>query len=83
MARDRAGSLVLGRGHPGRGAWLCDAGGGVPELGCLEQAARRLAFSRAFRARVGDQAVETLRRTVRERERIEMGVAAGRAARRD
>jgi len=83
VARDASGSLVLGRDHPGRGAWLCAAGDGMPDMRCLDQATRRQAFHRAFRATVGEQAIEALRRTVRERESIEIGVAAGRAAGRD
>jgi predicted RNA-binding protein YlxR (DUF448 family) len=50
---------------------------GVPRLACLEQAANRQAFGRAFRVPVDAEAVEVLRRTVQERARIEIGSAAG------
>ena len=50
------GEFVIGPG-PGRGAWLCRDS---PE--CLDQAVRRQAFRRAFRADVVPGAVEGLRK---------------------
>ncbi len=43
-----SGSLVLGAGAPGRGAWLCAADYDV----CGEQAVRRHAFERALRTKL-------------------------------
>jgi uncharacterized protein len=47
IARRPDGSLAVGRGEPGRGAWLC-AGSEV----CFDAAVRRRAFSRALRSEV-------------------------------
>ena len=52
---DPAGRLEVGRSRPGRGAWLC---AGSPA--CLEQAAGRRAFDRAFRRPVAPEAVQAL-----------------------
>ena len=56
MVRTSGGSLALGRTLPGRGAWLCRA-----SPGCVEQAIKRQAFSRALRAEVGGEEAERLR----------------------
>jgi predicted RNA-binding protein YlxR (DUF448 family) len=45
IARRSDGSLAVGRGEPGRGAWLC---AGSPA--CFDAAVRRRAFGRALRA---------------------------------
>ncbi len=54
------GALVVGRGWPGRGAWLCQ---GSPA--CFEQAAKRRAFERALRHPVDAHGVEQLRMALR------------------
>jgi predicted RNA-binding protein YlxR (DUF448 family) len=78
VTRDARGMLCLAPNLPGRGAWLCVSEvPGVPRLACLEQAARRQAFGRAFRVPVNAEAIEVLRGTVQERARIETGAAAG------
>ena len=41
------GSLAVGRGEPGRGAWLC-----AGSEACFDAAVRRRAFGRALRAEV-------------------------------
>jgi predicted RNA-binding protein YlxR (DUF448 family) len=41
------GRLGSGRGHPGRGAWLC------PELSCVDKALRSRSIERGLRQRVG------------------------------
>lgn len=50
------GQLVVGRGVPGRGAWLCRG-----RARCFELAAGRRAFGRALRRTVPEAAVEALR----------------------
>jgi predicted RNA-binding protein YlxR (DUF448 family) len=78
VTREAGGTLCLVPNRPGRGAWLCVGEvPGVPRLACLEQAANRQAFGRAFRAPVHAEDVEVLRGTVQERARIETGAAAG------
>jgi predicted RNA-binding protein YlxR (DUF448 family) len=47
LARQPDGSLAVGRGQPGRGAWLC-----AGSVACFEAAVRRKALSRALRAEV-------------------------------
>jgi predicted RNA-binding protein YlxR (DUF448 family) len=75
VVRHGAG-LEIGRSIAGRGAWLCQGEvPGLPAVPCLEQAARRQAFSRAFRAPVEPTAVAALRGMVVERARIERGGA--------
>jgi len=54
------GSLVVGRSHPGRGAWLCR-----DSPACLELAVKRKAFDRALRTQTGDFQVERLRAALR------------------
>ncbi len=49
------GRIVISRTAPGRGAWLCD-----PPQDCLATAARRHAFTRAFRRPVTDQMIDQL-----------------------
>jgi len=48
--------VQVGRGLPGRGAWLC-AGSSA----CVEEAVRRRSLARALRTQVGEEAVERLR----------------------
>jgi predicted RNA-binding protein YlxR (DUF448 family) len=52
---DVGGSLALGVGQAGRGAWLCR-----DSPRCFELATRRRAFSRALRRPVTPDAIETL-----------------------
>jgi predicted RNA-binding protein YlxR (DUF448 family) len=49
------GSLAVGSGLPGRGAWLCR-----DDPGCVELADRRRAFSRALRHPISKDAVAAL-----------------------
>ncbi|MDA8047599.1 MAG: YlxR family protein [Actinomycetota bacterium] len=73
VARAEDGSLVVSRVAPGRGAWLCrDLRTGGPEVGCLEAAERRNAFSRAFRSEVPAGATALLRASQPERENMEV-----------
>ncbi|MEM7287611.1 MAG: YlxR family protein [Actinomycetota bacterium] len=46
------GRVTLDRTGPGRGAWL------HPDQRCLDVAKRRRAFDRAFRTKVGDEALD-------------------------
>ena len=74
VALNQEGRLVIGRDAPGRGAWFCRlAGTELAQPGCLEQAAKRRAFSRALRREVPAQEVEAL--LARARERARMGWA--------
>ena len=83
LVRTPDGRLEIGTTLPGRGAWLCrsdgttadgdQAGGAVIALECLEAAARRQAFNRAFRAPVDGAAMEALRAEGAKRARIEEG----------
>jgi predicted RNA-binding protein YlxR (DUF448 family) len=50
---------------------LCTDGEGGIALTCLEQAVRRRAFSRAFRAPVADGGADTLRAKAGKRARME------------
>ena len=60
--------IVASRDAPGRGAWLCrDAATGVLKADCLEAAATRHAFTRAFRAAVVDEDLTPLRAMMSER----------------
>jgi predicted RNA-binding protein YlxR (DUF448 family) len=70
VARRADGSLVVGRGQPGRGAWLC----GTSTAACARAATKRRAWSRALRADVAPAAVEDLLRLV---EGPDAGVGAG------
>ncbi|MGH9246711.1 MAG: YlxR family protein [Acidimicrobiales bacterium] len=56
VARIDDGTLTIGRTLSGRGAWLCPR-----SSACFEQAVRRGAFARAFRAPVSAAAVAALR----------------------
>ena len=60
------GRLSEGRSAPGRGAWLC--AGSVP---CIDDAARRRAFTRALRTDIGPDAIASLREAVASRGRME------------
>jgi len=61
VVRQADGTLVPGRTLPGRGAWLCQA-----LQPCLDLAARRGGFDRAFRTRVTPAQIEALRQLIRE-----------------
>ena len=60
------GRLDVGRTLPGRGAWLC---AGSPA--CVDQAAKRKAFDRAFRTQVEPDTVRSLRAALADRARME------------
>ncbi len=49
------GSLLIGRGLPGRGAWIC-----ADAPGCVQKAAKRNAFAKALRVPVAPAAVLAL-----------------------
>jgi hypothetical protein len=55
----------LGRTLPGRGAWLCRG-----SLACFDAAARRNAFERALRTKVGSEALASLRARLVNRARM-------------
>jgi predicted RNA-binding protein YlxR (DUF448 family) len=68
VARRHDGSLVVSRDAPGRGAWLCrDPATGAVKAECLEAAAKRKAFTRAFRTAVAEECLILLRAMVSER----------------
>jgi predicted RNA-binding protein YlxR (DUF448 family) len=54
IAMTSDGTLHTGRGAPGRGAWVCEAG-------CFDLAVRRDAFERALRRPVSKPDLEGLR----------------------
>jgi len=56
IARRPDGSLAVGRGEPGRGAWLC--AGSEP---CFDEAVRRRALGRALRSEVPGHELAWLR----------------------
>jgi predicted RNA-binding protein YlxR (DUF448 family) len=56
VVRSGDGALVPGRGLPGRGAWLC----ATTVAACLELAAKRKAFDRAFKAPVASAAIDAI-----------------------
>jgi hypothetical protein len=56
VARRPDGSLAVGRGEPGRGAWLC-----AGSESCFDAALRRRAFSRALRGEVPGHELVRLR----------------------
>lgn len=56
VARAADGTLNPGRTLPGRGAWLCP---GSPT--CLDTAARKGGFDRAFKTRIDRSAIDALR----------------------
>ena len=55
VVRGAEGTLVIGRTLPGRGAWIC-----ADSPQCVQQAARRNAFSKALRAPVSPDVVLAL-----------------------
>ncbi len=67
MARVDA-RLVVGRGQPGRGAWLCR---NSPD--CVDRAVKRRAFDRAFRARVSDAELDGIRDALGSPARVKVG----------
>jgi predicted RNA-binding protein YlxR (DUF448 family) len=71
-------TLRIDRAGAGRGAWLCRSGplDALPAPECLERAAQRRAFSRAFRVTVDATALISLREKLEERARIDSGGAA-------
>jgi predicted RNA-binding protein YlxR (DUF448 family) len=56
IARRPDGSLAVGRGEPGRGAWLC-----AGSEACFDAAVRRRGFGRALRAEVSAHELAWLR----------------------
>jgi predicted RNA-binding protein YlxR (DUF448 family) len=56
IARRPDGSLAVGRGEPGRGAWLC-----AGSEACFDTALRRRAFSRALRCEAPAHELASLR----------------------
>ena len=62
VVRRDDGSLAVGRTLPGRGAWLC-----AGATDCLDEAIRRSAFARAFRAKVAAGEAESLRSRLADR----------------
>ena len=70
LVRDASGSVEPGRHLPGRGAWLCAGNDTLVNGECLDVAARRHAFQRAFRAPVDDAAIAKLRTKVGKRARM-------------
>ena len=66
VVRSSDGTLAMGRALPGRGAWLCAASAPA----CVDLARKKKAFTRAFRAPVGDEQVVSLRSFLAERARI-------------
>jgi uncharacterized protein len=56
VARHPDGVLAVGRGEPGRGAWLC-----AGSESCFDAAVRRRAFGRALRCEVPAHELERLR----------------------
>jgi len=56
FARRPDGTMAVGRGEPGRGAWLC-----AGSEACFEAAVRRRAFSRALRCDVPGHELAWLR----------------------
>ncbi len=62
VVRQADGQLRVDRTGPGRGAWLCRES---PD--CIEEAARRRAFDRAFKAPVATIAIEHLRASLKAR----------------
>jgi predicted RNA-binding protein YlxR (DUF448 family) len=56
VVRQADGQLRVDRKGPGRGAWLCRG-----SVACLQEAARRRAFQRAFGASVETDAIDQLR----------------------
>lgn len=54
LARGGDGGLLVGRQHPGRGAWL------HPDPACVAQARRRRAFGRALRGDIGGAAIAAI-----------------------
>jgi predicted RNA-binding protein YlxR (DUF448 family) len=59
VVRRPDGTLSVGTGLPGRGAWLCR-----DDAGCLELAIRRKAFERALHGPVDDSQVEAVRSAI-------------------
>jgi predicted RNA-binding protein YlxR (DUF448 family) len=56
VVRRGDGSLAVGRGEPGRGAWLC-----AGSAACFDAAVRRRAFTRALRGDVPGHELDRLR----------------------
>ena len=67
VVRLGGGSLAVGRGGAGRGAWLCR-----DSPGCIDEAVRKKAFGRALRAPVEPCQVEAVR--------VELGSGSPRSA---
>jgi predicted RNA-binding protein YlxR (DUF448 family) len=61
LIRATDGTLEIGRRLPGRGAWVC------PDAACIDQAERKWAFGRAFKAELADGALDGVRARMVER----------------
>jgi len=72
VVRSADGSLALGEGRPGRGAWLC-----ASSPGCLELARRRRAFERALGGPVTEASLATLEGALLTSETGSAGVVRG------
>ena len=53
VARGPAGSLVVDRTLPGRGAWLCRG-----SVACMDRAIAKRAFDRALRVRLSEGQID-------------------------
>jgi len=73
VTRTADGRLTVSGPPTGRGAWLCRGTDELVATGCMDEAVRRRAFARAFRAPVDEAAIEALRADVLKRARIEGG----------
>jgi len=72
VALSQDGRLVVDRGAPGRGAWLCRLGDlEVARPECVHKAAKRRAFGRALRGEVAAAEVEALLSWACEHARME------------
>ena len=60
VVRLEGGALAVGRGRPGRGAWLCR-----DSPACIDLALRRRAFERALRGPVDLRQVAEIRTALR------------------
>jgi predicted RNA-binding protein YlxR (DUF448 family) len=63
----QAGEFRIGRGEPGRGAWLC------PDERCFDDATQRRAFGRALRIDIEASQIAALKPAFVDRERRARG----------
>ncbi|HET9772867.1 MAG TPA: YlxR family protein [Acidimicrobiia bacterium] len=73
IVRRPDGSLAIGQGEPGRGAWLCTG-----SAACFDAAVRRRAFGRALRCEVPAQDLDRLRERLVNEGESAWGGPAGR-----